>query len=57
YLGAALDLRVRLSDTDRVTVQLANRQDGTVPEVGERVHVGWSADAGRIFPPDDAAAA
>jgi len=57
YLGAALDLRVRLSDTDRVTVQLANRQDGKVPEVGERVHVGWSADAGRIFPPDDAAAA
>jgi putative spermidine/putrescine transport system ATP-binding protein len=57
YLGAALDLRVRLSDTDRVTVQLANRQDGLVPEVGARVHVGWSADAGRIFPTDPAAQA
>jgi putative spermidine/putrescine transport system ATP-binding protein len=49
YLGAALDLRVRLSDTDRVTVQLANRQDGSAPAVGERVHVGWNAGAGRIF--------
>jgi putative spermidine/putrescine transport system ATP-binding protein len=57
YLGAALDLRVRLSDTDRVTVQLANRQDGLVPEVGARVHVGWSAGAGRIFPTDPAAQA
>jgi putative spermidine/putrescine transport system ATP-binding protein len=50
YLGAALDLRVRLSEADRVTVQVANRQDGQVPEVGARVHVGWSTDAGRIFP-------
>jgi hypothetical protein len=48
---------VRLSDTDRVTVQLANRQDGLVPEVGARVHVGWSAGAGRIFPTDPAAQA
>ena len=54
YLGAALDLRVRLTPSDRVTVQVANRQDGTVPAVGERVHVGWSADAGRIFPRDAA---
>ena len=54
YLGAALDLRVRLSDTDRVTVQLANRQDGSAPAVGERVHVGWSAGAGRVFPRDAA---
>jgi putative spermidine/putrescine transport system ATP-binding protein len=52
YLGAALDLRVRLSDTDRVTVQLANRQDGSAPAVGERVHVGWSAGVGRIFTRD-----
>jgi putative spermidine/putrescine transport system ATP-binding protein len=57
YLGAALDLRVRLSEADRVTVQVANRQDGQVPTVGARVHVGWSTDAGRIFPADAAGAA
>ena len=57
YLGAVLDLRVRLSDTDRVTVQMANRQDGMAPAVGARVHVGWSADAGRIFTQDAGAAA
>jgi putative spermidine/putrescine transport system ATP-binding protein len=57
YLGAVLDLRVRLSDTERVTVQMANRQDGMAPAVGARVHVGWSADAGRIFTQDAGAAA
>jgi hypothetical protein len=48
---------VRLSDTERVTVQMANRQDGMAPAVGARVHVGWSADAGRIFTQDAGAAA
>ena len=39
YLGAVLDLRVRLSSADRVIVQVANRQDGLAPAVGDQVHV------------------
>ncbi|MBL8701316.1 MAG: ABC transporter ATP-binding protein [Alphaproteobacteria bacterium] len=52
YLGPVLDVRVRLSESDRVIVQVANRQDGQAPAVGDRVHVGWPADAGRVFAGD-----
>jgi putative spermidine/putrescine transport system ATP-binding protein len=52
YLGASLDIRVRLSAVDRVVVQIANRHDGAAPRVGDRVHVGWSAAAGLVFAGD-----
>jgi putative spermidine/putrescine transport system ATP-binding protein len=57
YLGAVLDVRVRLSDGDRVVVQVRNRQDGGVPELGAQVHVGWSAASGRVFAADGATSA
>jgi putative spermidine/putrescine transport system ATP-binding protein len=57
YLGAVLDVRVRLSDGDRVVVQVRNRQDGGAPEVGAQVHVGWSAASGRVFAADAATSA
>jgi putative spermidine/putrescine transport system ATP-binding protein len=48
YLGAQIDIHVRLSPADRLVVQIANR--GTAaPEVGQQVHVGWSAPAGQVF--------
>jgi putative spermidine/putrescine transport system ATP-binding protein len=48
YLGAQIDIHVRLSPADRLVVQIANR--GTAaPEVGQTVHVGWSAPAGQVF--------
>ena len=50
YLGAASDVHVRLSPSDRVIVQLANRGDGFAPEIGATVHIGWSAAAARLFP-------
>ena len=56
YLGAALDLHVRLSQADRVLVQLANRTDAAAPAVGDVVEVGWPAAAGLVFP-DDASTA
>jgi putative spermidine/putrescine transport system ATP-binding protein len=49
YLGAVLELHVRLSPADRVVVQLANRQDAATPNVGETVEVGWPRDAGMVF--------
>jgi len=49
YLGAQIDIHVRLSPADRLVVQIANRADGFTPEVGQKVHVGWQASAGRVF--------
>src|SRR5947209_11005035 len=48
YLGAVLELHVRLSPADRVLVQLPNRGD-VAPAVGEEIEVGWQQDAGMVF--------
>jgi putative spermidine/putrescine transport system ATP-binding protein len=49
YLGALIDIHVRLSPNDRLVVQVANRDGGFTPEVGQSVNVGWSASAGLVF--------
>jgi putative spermidine/putrescine transport system ATP-binding protein len=49
YLGALIDIHVRLSASDRLVVQIANREGGFAPEVGQAVHVGWPASAGLVF--------
>ena len=49
YLGALLDVHVQLSPSDRLVVQFANREGGFAPDVGQPVHVGWSASAGQVF--------
>jgi putative spermidine/putrescine transport system ATP-binding protein len=48
YLGAVLELHVRLSPADRVVVQLPNRGDAA-PAVGDDVEVGWQRGAGMVF--------
>ena len=48
YLGAVLELHVRLSPADRVVVQLPNRGDAA-PAVGDEVTVAWHRDAGMVF--------
>ncbi|MDP2802058.1 MAG: ABC transporter ATP-binding protein [Phreatobacter sp.] len=50
YLGALLDVHVRLNDTDHVVVQIPNRSDGHVPAVGDMIEVGWPASACLVFP-------
>jgi putative spermidine/putrescine transport system ATP-binding protein len=50
YLGANIDVHVRLSPKERVTVQIPNRQDGFAPSTGESVYVGWPASTGTLFP-------
>jgi putative spermidine/putrescine transport system ATP-binding protein len=49
YLGALIDIHVRLSPSDRLVVQIANREGGFTPEVGQPVHVGWPVSAGQVF--------
>jgi putative spermidine/putrescine transport system ATP-binding protein len=49
YLGALIDIHVRLSPADRLVVQIANREGGFAPEVGQSVHVGWPVSAGLVF--------
>ncbi|HZB56782.1 MAG TPA: ABC transporter ATP-binding protein [Reyranella sp.] len=49
YLGALIDVHVRLSPSDRLVVQIANREGGFTPEVGQPVHVGWPASAAQVF--------
>jgi putative spermidine/putrescine transport system ATP-binding protein len=49
YLGALIDIHVRLSPSDRLVVQVANRDGGYQPNVGQAVHVGWSMSAGQVF--------
>jgi putative spermidine/putrescine transport system ATP-binding protein len=49
YLGAQIDIHVRLSPSDRLIVQIANREGGFAPDVGRPVHVGWPASAGQVF--------
>ena len=49
YLGSLIDIHVRLSPADRVVVQIANREGGFAPDVGQPVAVGWNASAARVF--------
>jgi putative spermidine/putrescine transport system ATP-binding protein len=48
YLGAIIELHVRLSPQERVVVQVPNRRDA-LPNVGDPVEVGWQRDAGMVF--------
>jgi putative spermidine/putrescine transport system ATP-binding protein len=49
YLGATVDMHVRLSAKERVVVQIPNRAGSPVPHVGEQVHVAWLAANGIVF--------
>jgi putative spermidine/putrescine transport system ATP-binding protein len=49
YLGAILDVRVRLTPQDLVIVQVANRIGGPLPKVGERLAIGWPKGTGQVF--------
>jgi putative spermidine/putrescine transport system ATP-binding protein len=49
YLGASIDVHVRVSPADRVVVSLPNRADGKVPNEGDPTVVGWPADAAVVL--------
>jgi putative spermidine/putrescine transport system ATP-binding protein len=50
YLGAVLDIDVRLSPQDRILLQLPNRQGTPEPKPGETITIGWADDAGLVYP-------
>ncbi|MGF1611989.1 MAG: ABC transporter ATP-binding protein [Kiloniellales bacterium] len=50
YLGGLIDIHVRLSPSDLVIAQIPNRENGFMPEVGDKVFVGWTVAATSIFP-------
>ena len=49
YLGATVDIHVRLSPKERVLVQIPNRDGSLVPRIGEQVRVAWPAENGIVF--------
>jgi putative spermidine/putrescine transport system ATP-binding protein len=49
YLGAALDIHVKLSSADRVIAQTSNRPDVAAPALGDKIALGWPIDAGKVF--------
>ena len=49
YLGANIDVHVRVSPADRIVVSQPNRPDTRLPSVGEGIDVGWPAEAGVLF--------
>jgi len=55
YLGAYIDVHVRLTSGDRIVVSQPNRADGQTPKEGDIVEVGWSREAAVVVPDEDAA--
>jgi putative spermidine/putrescine transport system ATP-binding protein len=50
YLGALVDIHVRLNPQERAVIQMPNRPDRPLPEIGRRVRIGWRRETGRVFP-------
>jgi putative spermidine/putrescine transport system ATP-binding protein len=50
YLGAQVDIHVRLNAQERAVVQVPNRPDRPLPSLGENVTIGWGRETGTIFP-------
>ena len=49
YLGATVDIHVRISPKERIVVQLPNRADDSASKVGDKVYVAWPAGNGIVF--------
>ncbi len=49
YLGAAIDLHVRVSPAERIIVQMPNNPEKAPPAIGDTVRLGWNRDTARIF--------
>jgi len=49
YLGATVDVHVRVSGKERVLVQVASEAASPFIRVGEKVYIAWSAGGGIVF--------
>jgi putative spermidine/putrescine transport system ATP-binding protein len=50
YLGATIDIHVRVSAADRMVVSQPNRADIQLPREGHTIDVGWPASAAAVLP-------
>ncbi|CAN7479451.1 ABC transporter ATP-binding protein [Bosea sp. LjRoot90] len=50
YLGALLDIDVRLTEQDRILLQVPNRPGAAEPKPGDMITIGWAEDAGLVYP-------
>jgi putative spermidine/putrescine transport system ATP-binding protein len=49
YLGASIDVHVRVSAADRVVVSQPNRADSAQPKEGDTIDVGWMSGAAVVL--------
>jgi putative spermidine/putrescine transport system ATP-binding protein len=52
YLGAVIDVHLRLGETTQVVVQIANREGVEEPKKGDEMLIGWAKTTGLVFPSD-----
>ena len=52
YLGAVIDVHLRLGETTRVIVQIANYDGVAEPKKGDKLLTGWAKTTGLVFPCD-----
>ena len=50
YLGAMIDVHVRVSPLERIVVSQPNRGENRVPAEGQRIEVGWPTHAAVVIP-------
>ncbi|MER9234614.1 ABC transporter ATP-binding protein [Mesorhizobium sp. M0622] len=53
YLGGLLDVHVRLASEERVIVQIPNRAENNLPQIGDEVFVSWPAASANVFTAGD----
>lgn len=49
YLGAVIEVHLRLGETTRAVVQIANREGLQEPRIGDQMAFGWAQTAGHVF--------
>jgi putative spermidine/putrescine transport system ATP-binding protein len=49
YLGASINVHVRVSAAERIVVSQPNRLDGMVPKEGDRIEICWQSAAAVIL--------
>jgi putative spermidine/putrescine transport system ATP-binding protein len=49
YLGASIDVHVRVSQAERIVVSQPNRLDGVIPKEGDRTEVCWQSAAAVVL--------
>ena len=50
YLGAAIDVHLRIGETTRVVVQIANRDSVQEPKKDDELWIGWAKTTGLVYP-------